>query len=64
MPSGRSRDEAQAVSPRSTIIGILKEAEAGAKSADLCRRDAISEQTFDRWKSKYAGLEVNEANAS
>jgi putative transposase len=43
------------------IIGILKEAEAGAKSADLCRRHAISEQTFYRWKAKYAGLEVNEA---
>src|ERR1041385_3881798 len=43
------------------IIGILKEAEAGAKSADLCRRPAISEQTFCRWKTKYAGLEVNEA---
>ena len=43
------------------IIGILKEAEAGAKSADLCRRHAISEQTFYRWKAKYGGLEVNEA---
>jgi putative transposase len=43
------------------IIGILKEAEAGAKSADLCRRHVISEQTFYRWKAKHAGLEVNEA---
>lgn len=43
------------------IIGILKEAEAGAKSVDLCRRHAISEQTFYRWKAKYTGLEVNEA---
>jgi putative transposase len=43
------------------IIGILKEAEAGAKSIDLCRRHAISEQTFYRWKAKYGGLEVNEA---
>ena len=43
------------------IIGILKEAEAGAKSADLCRRHGISEQTFYRWKAKYAGLEVNDA---
>jgi putative transposase len=43
------------------IIGILKEAEAGAKSVDLCRRHAISEQTSYRWKAKYAGLEVNEA---
>ena len=34
------------------IIGILKEAEAGAKSTDLCRRHAISEQTLYRWKAK------------
>jgi putative transposase len=38
------------------IIGILKEAEAGAKSIDLCRLHAISEQTFYRWKAKYAGF--------
>ena len=43
------------------IIGVLKEAEAGAKSTDLCRRHGISEQTFYRWKSKYGGLEVHEA---
>src|SRR2546427_7208750 len=43
------------------IIGILKEAEAGAKSADLCRQHGIGEQTFYRWKADYAGLEVNEA---
>lgn len=43
------------------IIGILKEAEAGAKSIDLCRRHAISEQTFYRRKAKYTGLEVSEA---
>lgn len=42
------------------IIGVLKEAEAGVKTADLCRRHGITEQTFYRWKSKYAGVEVNE----
>lgn len=31
------------------IIGILKEAEAGAKSSDLCLRHGISEQTCYRW---------------
>ena len=43
------------------IIGILKEAEAGANSTELCRRHGISEQTFYRWKTKYGGLEGNEA---
>lgn len=42
------------------IIAVLKEAEAGAKTADLCRRHGISEQTFFRWKARYAGLEVSE----
>ncbi len=43
------------------VIGILKEAEAGGKTTELCRRHGISEQTFYRWKAKYGGLEVNEA---
>jgi putative transposase len=43
------------------IIGILKEQEAGAKVADLCRRHGISETTFYKWKSKYGGLEVSDA---
>jgi putative transposase len=34
------------------IIGIVKEAEAVAKSTDLCRRHGISEQTFYGWKAK------------
>ncbi len=43
------------------IIGILKEKDAGAKVADLCRRHGITEQTYFRWKAKYGGLEVSEA---
>ena len=43
------------------IIGVLKEAEAGAKTADLARKHGISEATFYNWKSKYGGLEVSEA---
>ena len=43
------------------IIGILKEAEAGQKLAELVRKHGISEQTFYRWRAKYGGLEVSEA---
>ena len=43
------------------IIGLLKEAEAGAPVADLCRRVGISGHTFYRWRSKFGGMEVNEA---
>ena len=43
------------------IIGVLKEAEAGAKTADLARKYGVSEATLYNWKAKYGGLEVSEA---
>lgn len=43
------------------IIRAIKEHEAGAKVSDICRRMGISNGTFYNWRSKYAGLEVNEA---
>lgn len=43
------------------IIGVLKEHEAGAKTADLCRKHGISDATFYNWKSRYSGLDVSEA---
>ena len=43
------------------IIGILKEQEAGAATADVCRRHGISSATFYKWKAKYGGLDVSEA---
>jgi putative transposase len=43
------------------IIAILKEQEAGMKTADLCRKHGISGATFYKWKSKYGGLDVSEA---
>ena len=43
------------------IVGVLKEHEAGAATAALCRQHGISEQTFYRWKQKYGGLDVSEA---
>ena len=40
---------------------MLREAEAGAKTADLARRHGVSEATLYNWKAKYGGLEVSEA---
>ena len=43
------------------IIGILREHEAGAKTADMCRKHGISSATFYKWKARYGGLEVSDA---
>ena len=39
------------------IVAVLKQAEMGAPVADLIRHLGIAEQTFYRWKRRYAGLE-------
>lgn len=43
------------------IIGVLKEADAGMKVADLCRKHGISDATFYNWRSRYGGMDVSEA---
>lgn len=42
------------------IIVVLKEAEAGAKISELCRKHGISDATYYNWKTRYAGLTVSE----
>jgi len=42
------------------IIAVLREHEAGAKTADLARKHGISEATLYNWKAKYGGMEVSE----
>jgi len=42
-------------------IAVLREAEAGAKVAELLRKHGISEATFYNWKAKYGGMTVSEA---
>ena len=42
------------------IISIPREAEAGAKVTELCRRHGISDAAFHTWRSKYGGLEISE----
>jgi len=43
------------------IIAILREQEAGATTADVCRKHGISSATFYTWKAKFGGLEVSDA---
>jgi putative transposase len=38
------------------IVAILKQSEAGMKTAEVCRQNGISEATFYNWKAKYGGM--------
>ena len=42
------------------IVGVLKQAEVGVPIAELIRKVGVTEQTYYRWKAKYAGLEVDQ----
>ena len=43
------------------IIGVLREQEAGAWVAELCRKHGMSSATFYAWKAKYGGIDISEA---
>lgn len=43
------------------IIGMLKKQEAGAKTADVCRKHGISSATFCKFKAKYGGMDASDA---
>lgn len=43
------------------IIRVLKEAEAGARTVDLCRKHGISDATFYNWKARFGGMDVSDA---
>ena len=40
------------------VVSILKEAAAGAKTLEICRKYGVSENTFYKWRAKYAGMTV------
>ena len=42
------------------IVSILKEADAGAKVKDICRKHGISDATYYNWKSKYGGMSASD----
>ena len=43
------------------IIAVLREHDAGAKTADLARKHGISEATLYNWKANYGDMEVSDA---
>ena len=40
------------------IVAIMKEAAAGTKTLEICRKYGVSENTFYKWRAKYAGMTV------
>ena len=53
MRGGRFKEE--------QIIAILREQEAGAATADVCRKHGISSATLYKWKARFGGLDVSNA---
>ncbi len=44
----------------SQIVSILKEADAGARIKELCRKHGISDATYYNWKAKYGGMSTSD----
>lgn len=42
------------------IVYALRQAEGGTPVVEVCRRIGVTEQTFYRWKRKFAGLGIAE----
>jgi putative transposase len=42
------------------IVSVLKEADAGMKVEELCRKHGISSATYYNWKKKYGGMDASE----
>ena len=57
MPSKKHKSE--------ELIGKLREVEIGlaqgASTAEACRRIAVGEQTYYRWRKEYGGLKTDQA---
>jgi len=43
------------------IIRVLKQAETGVSTKELCRQHAIAQATFYKWKAKFGGMEISDA---
>lgn len=43
------------------IINILREVDAGTPLADVCRKYGVSTASYYKWKAKFGGMDVSEA---
>jgi len=43
------------------IIRILKEADAGVSTKEICRKHNVSNATVYKWKAKFGGMEISDA---
>ena len=43
------------------IIGFLRQAEAGMPIKELCRNGGFSDATFYKWRAKFGGMQISEA---
>lgn len=43
------------------IIGFMRQAEAGLPNKELCRNGGFSDPTLDKWRARFGGLQVSEA---
>ena len=39
----------------------MKEHRVGLGAKELCRKHGVSDATFNKWRSKYGGMEVSDA---
>ena len=43
------------------IIGMIREHDAGVKTAEICRKYGISDATFYKYKARFGGMTVSDA---
>ena len=43
------------------VIAILQEHQAGLSATELCEKHGISDAMFYKWRSKFGGMEVQDA---
>jgi putative transposase len=46
--------------PKTKIVSMLRQQEAGKSFKDIAREQGISESTLYKWKAKYGGLKVSD----